>query len=69
MNIEFKGAGKVNPTGHYNQLVAALDVENSNGNPVNVLTKTGTFSVDNSFIYTFPANSISVLRIGRLIRK
>ena len=64
VNITLKGAGKVNSVGHSTLLTGALDAENSISEPVKIVPSTGTFTAGSSFTYTFPANSVNVLRIG-----
>jgi len=64
VNITLKGVGKVNPVGHSTLLTGALDAENSISEPVEIVPSTGTFTAGINFTYTFPANSVNVLRIG-----
>jgi alpha-N-arabinofuranosidase len=61
--IYLNGADKVNPTGHSTILAGAPDAGNSLSDPNNVIPSTGTFDASTSFSFTFPANSVSVLRI------
>ena len=63
VNITLKGANKVNPVGHSTVLTGGLDAENSISEPTKVIPSTGTFTPGSAFTYTFPANSVSVLRI------
>ena len=63
VNITLKGANNVNPVGHSTVLTGALDAENSISEPVKITPSTGIFIANSRFTYTFPANSISVLRI------
>ena len=63
VNITLSGAGKVNPVGHLTTLTGAPDAENSIANPTKIVPSTGTYVAGSSFTYTFPANSVSVLRI------
>ncbi|MCK9410794.1 MAG: carbohydrate binding domain-containing protein [Prolixibacteraceae bacterium] len=66
VTISLKGVGKVNPVGQFTVLTGTLDAENSISNPTKVIPSAGTFTAGNAFIYTFPANSVSVLRISVL---
>jgi alpha-N-arabinofuranosidase len=66
VNISLNGAGNVNPIGHSTTLTGAPDDENSITNPTKVVPSTSTFTTGSSFNYLFPANSITVLRIGFL---
>ena len=61
--ITLKGADTVNP-GYSVTLTGALDAENSLSNPDNIVPVTGTFTASPAFSYTFPANSITVLRVS-----
>jgi len=64
VNITLKGVNNVNSEGHYTILTGALDAENSLSDPTKIIPSTGTFIAGSSFTYTFPANSVNVLRIG-----
>jgi alpha-L-arabinofuranosidase len=64
VNISLKGAGNINPDGHSTTMTGALDTENSLSDPTNIVTSNGSFKAGSSFNYTFPSNSVSVLRIG-----
>jgi hypothetical protein len=64
VNITLKGADKVDPAGHSTTLTGAPGDENSLANPTKVIPSTGTFAAGVSFKYSFPAYSITVLRIG-----
>lgn len=64
VTINIKGAKRVNPIGYSTILAGALDARNSIENPTSVVPSKGTFDAGSSFNYAFPANSISVLRIG-----
>jgi alpha-L-arabinofuranosidase len=64
VNIILKGAGKVDPAGHSTTLTGAPDDENSLVNPVKVVPLSGIFTAGTSFKYSFPAWSVTVLRIG-----
>ena len=66
VNITLSGADNVNPEGHSNILTGAPAEENSLTNPEKVVPSAGTFTAGRSFKYLFPANSITVLRIGLL---
>lgn len=66
VNITLKGAGNIDKMGHSTTLIGALDAENSIANPTKVIPTTGTFTADKSFSYSFPANSVTVLRIKSL---
>jgi alpha-L-arabinofuranosidase len=63
VNIMLKGTNKVDPEGHYTILTGAPDAENSLANPTNIVPSAGTFKAGSSFVYTFPANSVSILRL------
>ncbi len=67
--ITLKGASSVNTDGHYTTITAANDADNSIANPVNIFPREGTFRTGNSFTYTFPARSMTVLRIRALKQK
>jgi alpha-L-arabinofuranosidase len=45
-------------------ITAANDAANSLANPTNIHPEEGTFRARNSFTYTFPARSMTVLRIS-----
>jgi alpha-L-arabinofuranosidase len=64
--INLKGAEKVSPKGYSTTLSSTLNAVNTIEKPNNVTPKTSIFVAGNSFNYTLPANSISVLRIGIL---
>ncbi len=64
VNIILKGANKVNPNGHSMVLTGDLDAENTLSNSTKVIPLAGKFNASSTFNYTFPANSVSVLRIG-----
>ena len=63
VNITLKGANKVNSVGSSTVLTGALDAENSIANPTKIVPSTSTFAAGSNFKYSFPANSVSVLRI------
>jgi alpha-L-arabinofuranosidase len=63
VNIMLKGSHNVDSVGHSATLTGALDAENSISDPAKVVPSAGTFTAGNSFNYTFPPNSITVLRI------
>jgi hypothetical protein len=62
--ITLKGASSNSSTGHYTMITAANDAANSLANPTNIHPEEGTFRARNSFTYTFPARSMTVLRIS-----
>ena len=64
VDITLKGAVKVSPVGHYTTLTGTPEAENSLSDPAKIVPSKGTFSAAGSFTYTFPAYSVSVLRIG-----
>lgn len=64
VSITLKGAKKVDPVGHSTTLTGAPDAENSLADPNKVVPSTGTFPAGSSFNYSFPANSITVLRLA-----
>jgi alpha-N-arabinofuranosidase len=66
VNITLKGADNVDNVGLSTTLTGAFDAENSIANPTKVVPVTGTFTAVRSFNYSFPANSITVLRIKSL---
>jgi alpha-L-arabinofuranosidase len=66
VTINLIGAAKINPVGHFTTLTGEQDAENSLLNPNKIIPSKGTITAGNSFIYQFPANSITVLRIGLL---
>jgi alpha-L-arabinofuranosidase len=64
VSIALKGVAEVDPTGRSTVLSGALEDENSLENPTKVVPKAGTFAAGASFVYSFPAHSVTVLRIG-----
>ncbi|MCE5250557.1 carbohydrate binding domain-containing protein [bacterium] len=64
VNITLKGADTINPAGHATVLTGAPDDENSIANPTKVVPKTSTFAAGSSFNYSFPAYSVTVLRVS-----
>ena len=64
VNITLKGANNVDPVGHSTTLTGAPDAENSITNPNKVVPSTSTFTAGSSFNYSFPAYSITVLRLA-----
>ena len=62
-NIILNGAQNVDPQGRFTVLTAALDAENTLTGPDKVVPSSGTFPAGASFQYTFPARSITVLRV------
>jgi alpha-L-arabinofuranosidase len=63
VKITLKGAENVNKTGHSTTLTGAPDDENSIANPTKIVPVSSTFKASKSFNYTFPAYSVTVLRI------
>jgi alpha-L-arabinofuranosidase len=66
VDITLKGTEDVNKNGISTILKAALDDTNSIDHPYKVVPVKGRFEAGSSFKYTFPAYSITVLRIGIL---
>ncbi|MCK9618570.1 MAG: carbohydrate binding domain-containing protein [Lentimicrobiaceae bacterium] len=66
VNIILKGANKVKSVGHSAVLTGLLDAENSISEPTKVVPSAGTFTAGSSFTYTFPGNSVNILRIELL---
>jgi alpha-N-arabinofuranosidase len=66
VNITLKGADNVDNVGLSTTLTGAFDAENSIVNPTKVVPVGSTFTAGRSFNYSFPANSITVLRIKSL---
>ena len=66
VNISLRNAVNVNPVGHFTTLTGTPRAENSLTNPNVVVPSASTFVAGSSFNYTFPAFSITVLRIGLL---
>ena len=64
--ITLKGADNVDKVGHSTSLTGVIDAENSITNPTKVVPVAGTFTAGKNFNYTFPANSVSILRIKSL---
>jgi alpha-L-arabinofuranosidase len=64
--ITLKGAGKVNPSGHFTVFTGKPDSENSIANPTMISPTSGRFAASNSFTYLFPAYSATILRIGNI---
>jgi alpha-N-arabinofuranosidase len=64
VNITLNGAAKVDPAGQSTVLTGAPQDENSLENPTKVVPIAGTFAAATSFTYSFPAHSVTVLRIG-----
>jgi alpha-L-arabinofuranosidase len=64
VDITLKGAGKVYPAGRSLTITGAPDDENSLDNPTKIVPSPGTFAAGRRFRYTFPAWSITVLRVG-----
>ena len=69
VKITLKGVEKVQPQGYSTTLTAPLDSENSIANPNNVVPRSGSFTASGNFSYTFPAYSITALRINILDSK
>jgi hypothetical protein len=63
-NITLKGVDNVKIIGHSNTLTGAPEDENSIAEPTKVVPVAGTFAAGKSFSYTFPAYSITLLRVG-----
>jgi alpha-L-arabinofuranosidase len=66
VNIILKGADRIDPVGHSTILTGNLDAENSLTDPTRIIPSSTTFKAGSSFNYTFPAYSVSVLRISLL---
>ena len=66
VNVILKGAEKINNTGHSSTLTGSPDAENSLTNPTSIFPSESTFMAGNDFKYTFPAYSVTVLRINVL---
>ena len=64
VDITLNGAARVDPAGQSTVLTGAPQDENSLENPTKVVPMAGTFTAGTSFAYSFPAHSITVLRIG-----
>ena len=64
VDIILKGADSVDPVGRSTTLAGAPDAENSLDNPDRITPSTGTFSAGSRFTYSFPAFSITVLRVA-----
>lgn len=69
VDISLSGADNVDPEGRSSLLAGALDSGNSIANPNNVIPLARTFAAGKNFAYSFPANSINVLRIKILKAK
>ena len=64
VNIILKGVDNVKPVGHSTTLTGTPEEENSLTDPDNLIPTEGSFTAGTSFKYTFPAFSITVLRIS-----
>jgi alpha-L-arabinofuranosidase len=64
VNIILKGADNVKSVGHSTTLTGAPEDENSIAEPTRVVPANAIFTAGQSFNYTFPAYSITVLRVG-----
>jgi alpha-L-arabinofuranosidase len=64
VTITLNGVTKVDSTGRSTVLTGAPEDENSLENPTRVVPIAGSFAAGNSFTYSFPAHSVTVLRIG-----
>jgi alpha-L-arabinofuranosidase len=64
VNIILRGAGNVKSVGHSFTLTGAPEDENSIAGPARVVPVAGTFNAGKSFSYTFPAYSVTALRVG-----
>jgi alpha-N-arabinofuranosidase len=63
VNIILNGLDKIDPEGHSTTLTGTLEAENSIENPTNIVPSESTFKAGTRFKYTFPANSITILRL------
>jgi alpha-L-arabinofuranosidase len=63
VDIILKGPEKIYNNGHSSTLTGSPDAENSLTNPTSVIPSESTFTAGNNFKYTFPAYSVTVLRI------
>ena len=63
VEITLGGVTDIGSDGHYTIITAANDAANSITNPANVHPTTGTFAAGSSFVYSFPARSMTVLRM------
>ena len=63
VNIVLKGTAKIDPVGQSTTLIGVPEDENSLENPTKVVPTAGTFATSTSFMYRFPAHSVTVLRI------
>ncbi len=64
VKIVLLGAEKVNSNGYSTTLTGSLDAENTISNPDTIIPVESTFAFGPGFSYTFPAYSITILRIG-----
>ncbi len=64
VTITLKGVSTVYPAGQSTVLTGAPMDENSLAHPTKVVPVAGTFATGPDFTYTFPAHSVTVLRIG-----
>jgi alpha-L-arabinofuranosidase len=64
VNITLNGVTKVDPAGQASVLTGAPEDENSLESPTKVAPLAGAFTAGTSFTYSFPAHSVTVLRIG-----
>jgi hypothetical protein len=63
VDITLSGVSDLSSDGHFTMITAANDAANSVTNPRNVYPATGAFAAGSSFEYSFPARSMTVLRI------
>jgi alpha-N-arabinofuranosidase len=63
VDIILKGQEKIDNTGHSTSMTGSPDAENSLTNPTNIVPSVSTFIAGKRFKYTFPAYSVTVLRI------
>jgi alpha-L-arabinofuranosidase len=63
VRITLKGVAKVDPAGQSTVLTGAPLDENSLESPNRVVPVAGTFEAGTSFVHTFPAYSVTVLRV------
>jgi alpha-L-arabinofuranosidase len=63
VNIILKGVVNIKNSAHSSTLTGSPDAENSLTNPTFVVPSESTFTAGNNFNYTFPAYSVTVLRI------
>jgi len=64
VNIIIKGAERVDPEGRSMIMSGPPEAENSISDPYNIFPVAGTFNAGTDFNYTFPAYSVTVLRVN-----